>query len=306
MDRRIRQTATASPAEPGGLPLTLGKNVSLRDIKGDDITDIIKTKRKQHPVAARYLFRVLSPFFMHCVQERYISISPMYGLKPPPPPESRDRVLSADEIKCIWKATSTGAAFDSFHRVLLLTGQRRNEVSGMRWTEIDTKTGTWVIPGDRTKNGREHIVHLSDQVLAILGTTPVIDSDYVFTTPIIKGQIRKEITPVSGYGRAKARLDRSIGFDDWTLHDLRRTFITISNEQKLAAPHVIEAAVNHLTGAAKAGVAGVYNRAAYLDDRRELFNAWGDYVEALVAPKRETQESVPSNVIPLRAVASAH
>jgi integrase len=171
--------------------------------------------------------------------------------------------------------------------MLLLTGQRRNEVSGMKWSEIDTKTGTWVIPSLRTKNKREHIVYLSDQALMILGRMPVLESDYVFTTTLI--------SPLSGYGRAKERLDKELEIPHWTLHDLRRTFVTISNERGLADPHVIEAAVNHLTGAAKAGVAGVYNRAAYLTERQQLFKAWGEYIEGLVTPKAEQPK--PANII---------
>ena len=269
----------------------LGASTAIRDITKSDIISLIDKIEKDYPVSARYTFACLRPFFSWCVSRQYIPLSPMTGLESPAVPESRDRVLSADEIKVFWKATGQlGYPWLGFYRLLLLTGQRRDEVSGMRWTEIDTRTGTWVIPKERTKNGKEHIVHLSDQALIILAMLPNIDNDYVFTTTMI--------TPISGYGRAKERLDKLMPTDKpWRIHDLRRTFVTLSHENDLAQPHVIEAAINHLTGVAKAGVAGTYNRAAYLKERRELFDSWGSYVSDLVEP-RPAAMSTASNVLP--------
>jgi hypothetical protein len=102
-------------------------------------------------------------------------------------------------------------------------------------------------------------------------------SDFVFTTT---GE-----TPVSGLGKAKARLElatkANAGGDTlphWTLHDLRRTAVTVMNEKLGIAPHVVEAVVNHISGQAKAGVADVYNRALYLDDRRRALESWAAYL----------------------------
>jgi integrase len=169
--------------------------------------------------------------------------------------------------------------------VLLLTGQRRAEVAGMMWTElhgIDSNAAYWEIPGSRTKNKQRHIVPLSRAVWQILQTMPRA-SDFVFTTT--------GATPVSGFGKVKARLDafhqrqyEDCGFKPmapWTLHDLRRTMVTIMNEKLEVAPHVVEAIVNNASGAAKAGVAGVYNRALYLEARRDALSKWEDYLAAL-------------------------
>ena len=99
---------------------------------------------------------------------------------------------------------------------------------------------------------------------------------------------------MSGFGKAKARLDERIdemrrldGLDPmplWTLHDLRRTMVTVMNEKLGFAPHVVEAVVNHMSGLAKAGVAGVYNRALYFDERRRALQEWADYVNGLGDP----------------------
>jgi integrase len=259
---------------------TLKKDTAIRDITKEDISSIIKTKKRKHPIAARYLFRVLSPFFSYCVQEGYIPLSPMIGMKPPPASDSGERSLSEAEIVSFWKATDgNDCLFDPFHRLLLLTGQRRDEVSGMAWSEIDTKTGEWTIPAKRAKNKSEHVVYLCDLALQILGTLPVTDNDLIFTTT--------GITPISGYGRAKERLDAELDIPHWTLHDLRRTFDTQSGENELASDTVIDAALNHK----KRGLRKVYNRAQYLRQRRELFVAWGEYIDSLVSPRTKMQSN---------------
>jgi hypothetical protein len=101
-------------------------------------------------------------------------------------------------------------------------------------------------------------------------------------------------TPISGFGKVKARLDLRINKqrrDDctdplapWTLHDLRRTMVTVMNEKLGIAPHVVEAVVNHMSGLAKAGVAGVYNRALYLEDRKRALALWESWLRDLSAP----------------------
>jgi integrase len=152
----------------------------------------------------------------------------------------------------------------------------------MEWKELNLDKNTWTIPGARTKNGKEHIVHLSAQSLSIIHSLPK-NGNYVFPSS-------KTTTPISAFADAKEALDKLMPTETpWRIHDLRRTFVTLAGENNLADPHVIEAAVNHLSGVAKAGVAGVYNRAQYLDQRRELFNAWSDYVSGLVVPKRAPQ-----------------
>ncbi len=155
----------------------------------------------------------------------------------------------------------------------------------MRWSELrelSTDGAIWEIPGERTKNKRKQLVPLVPAAREILLHLPR-SSDLVFTTT---GE-----TPVSGLGKAKARLDDatntkalSSGSDvlpPWTLHDLRRTMVTMMNEKLDVAPHVVEAVINHISGQAKAGVAGVYNRALYLDDRRRALEAWAAYLGRL-------------------------
>ena len=104
-----------------------------------------------------------------------------------------------------------------------------------------------------------------------------LTTDLLFTT---NGK-----TSYSGWSRSKERLDHRCKVEDWCLHDARRTFVTHMNEQGVE-PHVVEAVVNHVSGASKAGVAGVYNRAQYLPDRTRALQRWSRHVLRLVARAR--------------------
>jgi integrase len=152
----------------------------------------------------------------------------------------------------------------------------------MRWSELrnlDTDGAIWEIPGHRTKNKQTHLVPLPRGAKAVILEQPPI-GDLVFSTT---GD-----TSVSGFGKAKARLDDRISalretdgllpIASWTLHDLRRTMVTMMNERLGIAPYIVEAVVNHVSGLSKAGVAGVYNRALYLDDRRTALTKWADFL----------------------------
>ena len=185
----------------------------------------------------------------------------------------------------LWRALDGFAGpFGPLFKVLLLTGQRRSEVAGMRWDELrglGTDAAVWDLPAGRSKNGQAHLVPLAPAVQAVLAAVPQT-STLVFTTT--------NSTAVSGFSRAKSLLDSRVAalrsteglppLSCWTLHDLRRTMVTIMNERLGVPPHVVEAVVNHMNGHAKRGVAGVYNRALYLTDRCEALRAWAEWVEA--------------------------
>lgn len=187
------------------------------------------------------------------------------------PERARERVLSRDELKAIWHATDEPGDHNAIVRLLLLTGQRRQEVGGMSWPEVDLEKAVWTIPSERTKNRRVHEVPLSPLAMDVLaGLMGRFDRAFVFG--IGNG-------PFSGWSRAKARLDRKSGVQNWTLHDLRRTFVTEMAEIGVQ-PHVIEAIVNHTSGH-KAGVAGVYNRAVYAREKRSALDRWSDEIGRL-------------------------
>jgi integrase len=193
--------------------------------------------------------------------------------KAPRSETARHRLLSSDELRLLWTHLDESSPFGDIVRLLILTGQRRSEVAAMRWDEI--KGEQWELPPERTKNKLPHIVPLSPSVLAIVERREQL-GEFVFTTT--------GTSPFSGFSRSKERLDGRLGFTDWILHDLRRTFVTRLNELGIP-PHVVEACVNHVSGVAKAGVAGVYNKAEYLPERRAAMERWTTVLQGIVAGK---------------------
>ncbi|HEY1888252.1 MAG TPA: site-specific integrase [Roseiarcus sp.] len=223
---------------------------------------------------------------------------------PTAPAVRRDRVLSDDEIRLVWAATEEPGAFNAIVRALLLTGQRREEVSALTWAEIDEVISGWTLSGARTKNGKPHLVPLSEQMRALLRAQPRREgTDLVF--PGEKGVF-------SGWSKSKARLDQDIAarlrknaeeqgldpsevrtLDGWTLHDLRRTVAT--GLQKLGVRlEVTEAILNHVAGS-RAGIVGVYQRHDWADEKRAALTAWGAHVEAILEKR-----AAPDNVTQLR------
>jgi integrase len=229
----------------------------------------------------------LRKFFGWCAERDIIGTVPTDRIRSPHPEVKRDRVLTEEELRYVVRAVDCEQSiFRPLIRILLLTGQRRAEVAGMLWSELrdlECDKAWWEIPGQRTKNKHTHLVPLSRTVRDLLLQLPRV-GDFIFTTT---GE-----TPVSGFGKMKARLDARIysmrqsdglgQLPPWTLHDLRRTLVTVMNEKLGIAPHVVEAVVNHASGSAKAGVAGVYNRALYLEDRRRALNAWESWLTSQV------------------------
>ncbi len=195
-------------------------------------------------------------------------------------------MLSDAEIAKLWPAFGElGYPFGDACKLLLLTGGRRAEIGGMKWSEIEGDK--WTLPGERTKNGNPHLVPLSSITREILDGLPRMDGlDLVFTGPGGKS--------ISQWSRPKEKLDALSGVTGWRLHDLRRTLVTGMNEALNIEPHVIEAVVNHQSGTAKAGVAGIYNRAQYIKQRRVALESWAKHVMGIVSGAAE------SNVVSLR------
>lgn len=229
------------------------------------------------PVRANRALAAIKRLMSWCVDRGLLEVSPIAGLQAPAKEIARERVLGDEELISCWKtAREEGFPFSAFVQTLLLTGQRRGEVAGMRWSEIDFDNGIWTIPAQRAKNGNSHVVPLAPSVVTILKSVPrFLKSDLVFTTT--------GTSAISGFGRLKRRLEDAIGLEaeDWRLHDVRRTVAT--NMAMLGIqPHIIEAVLNH-RGGIISGVAAVYNRHAYREEKREALEQWASHVSALVA-----------------------
>lgn len=214
--------------------------------------------------------------------------NPVIGTEAPAEERRRDRVLSPAELVAVWNAGEDRGEFGTIVRLLALTGARRNEIAGLRWSELDLDRALWTLPADRSKNGREHEVPLSRQALALLGARERI-GEFVFG--------RGGRAPFSGYSRSKERLDEALGeaVAPFVMHDIRRSVVTHMVEIGIA-PNVVEACINHLSGH-KGGVAGIYNRASYREPKQAALQAWADHLQALIDGREPA-----SNVVALPAL----
>jgi integrase len=224
------------------------------------------------PVSRNRARSALSSFFSWCVAEGLLEANPVIGTAKADEGGSRERVLTQDELKQIWHTLpEVNASFADIVRLLLLSGQRRNEIGKLQWSEVDLARKMIILAPARTKNSRQHEVPLSRQALAILARLPRRNStDFLFGG---RG--------FNHWDRCKQALDQRAGIAPWRLHDLRRTCATGMAELGIL-PHVIETTLNHVSGH-KAGVAGIYNRAKYADEMRSALQRWADHVDKITA-----------------------
>lgn len=226
------------------------------------------------PYGANRSRAALSALFAWSIGEGLAGANPVVGTNKATDEIARNRVLSGNEAGLIWRHAGTGQ-YGAIVRLLLLTGQRREEVAAMQWPELDLDKGIWSLPASRTKNALPHDVPLSDvaiDLLAARGRQP--RRDLVFG---------EGVGPFQGWSNAKSALDKrlqSAGMTaPWRLHDLRRTAATGMADLGVQ-PHVVEAVLNHVSGH-KSGVAGIYNRAAYASEKRAALALWASHVMAL-------------------------
>ena len=243
--------------------------------------------RESGQVAAARARTALSGMFSWAMAHGFCEANPTVGTAKPKEPPSRERTLSDQELLAVWRA----AGDDDFGRIvklLALTGQRRTEVGGMCWSEIDLGGSTWVIPKERAKNKREHKVPLAELALNVIRAVPtVVGRDLLFGARTNRG--------FTSWNEHKRKLDARLGDQvrPWTLHDLRRTFCTRLADLGVL-PHVIEVAVNHQSGH-KRGPAGIYNRSKYAAAVQKAVFLWDRHVTALIEG-REERKVVPDPV----------
>jgi integrase len=239
-----------------------------------DIAARLEEIRVGHgPISANRARTYLSSAFTWAMRQGFAENNPVLGTEPPAAEAERDRVLSSDELAIVWRVCDDAGEFGIIVRLLMVLGQRRDEVACMAWSELSDDR--WVIPAARAKNKIEHEVLLPWQAIALLPEQRA-GRDFVF------GRGKRGF---SGFSRCKARLDATIARDaampPWTLHDLRRSAVTHMHEIGLA-PHVVEAIVNHVSGH-RGGIAGTYNKAAYREPKRVGLQRFADWLEATVA-----------------------
>jgi integrase len=293
-------------SENGGEVLSRWGSRTVHEIKRRDVHELLdRIVSRGAPVTANRVLAAIRKMFGWAASRDIITVSPCIGVTPPTAEISRDRILTDDELRLVWRgATAIGWPFGPMVQELILTLQRRDEVSGMARKELKPQDHNWIIPKERTKNGIEHEVPMSSAAWALLQGLPKIGkAGFVFT---VTGE-----TPVSGFSRAKDRLDAEIlkitradavqagkrpdeaePLPHWTLHDLRRTGASGMARLGIQLP-VIEKILNHTSGSFR-GVAGVYQRHSFSDEKRKAMEAWASFVQSVVSDTRA------ANVIALR------
>ena len=287
-------------------------NKPLPKITRDDLWPIFDAIPAAKRGMKRAVFAYASTLFSWAMKERgIISENPLRAMAKPDAPEARDTVLTDDDLADLWRATDKLVKpFGSFFRLLVLTAQRRSEVAGMMWGELDRDAATWTIPATRAKNKAVHIVPLSDSVideldrLALAVQVKARINDLVATKWPKSGPVLSTYgrTPISGFTKVKAALDLAIAeargdkenpapMTAWRIHDLRRTVAT--GFQRLGIRfEVTEAVLNHLSGS-RSGVAGIYQKHDWKDEKRTALDAWARHVATITADRADADNVVP-------------
>jgi len=268
-------------------PTALGKK-PLAEVRRADVVELLDDLQNKKGYAAQ-VNRVRSQIlaaFNWAIEREKIDVNPASGIKKRKGIEkSRDRVLTDDELRAIWRAADgLLEPSRSLVRAWILTGQRRDEVRCMAWTEIDLTRAIWTLPAARNKGKRDHEIPLAPAMGALLNALPRRGKP-VFT--IDGGR------PYAGQKRLKQILDRESGVSGWTFHDFRRTAST-----GMAALHVPQDTIDRVLNHAKGTLAGTYNRYDYLDQKRKALDAWAERVAFIVGDARDAV-----NVVPIRLTA---
>jgi integrase len=286
---RLKQGSYVRDLQPhfGARPVT--------SITRQEIRSVVMKKAEQHPVGANRLLSLIRRVCNWLIENEHLTVNPCAGIKPPGGSEAkRARTLNADEIRWLSQALNKQPEpWRSGVGLLLLTGQRRNEVFGMAYSELELHEDAprWIIPRGRVKNMLAHVVPLAPAAVRIIrGIGDTNGSPFLFPAqPWLRlpGQSDAKRTPskhkaVSGFSRAQKRLVNAVQQEaekdrpghqvpHWTLHDLRRTVVTGLNALRIEF-RVVEATVNHISGTGKAGVAGVYDTYERIHEKRDALN----------------------------------
>jgi integrase len=278
--RQFRETARLVDRE-----LTpFWRDLPVTEISSRLIKDRVAEVAERSPSVAWSVLRVIKTLFGWLAEREHIPASPAATIRPKKligERRPRQRILSDAEIVSFWRATDAlGRPYRQYYRLLLLTGLRRDELAGAKWSEVDLGKKLFSVPPERFKSDCVHLVPLSDAAIRLIDELPQL-GEYLFT---ISGE-----RPIGGFDHHKKRLDRGMGVSDWVVHDLRRTCRT--GLAKLRVPeNIAEMAIGHSHGGP---LQRTYNLHNHLDEIRDALSLWSRHVVSLVDPNH------PSNVVPL-------
>lgn len=242
--------------------------LKLDTVTRREIASMLSTIAEKHgDVSADRARAALSAFFAWAMREGLCEANPVIGTNVYAGATSRDRKLTDAELAAVWLALDRND-YGDIVRLLILTGQRSDEIAKLRRSEVHDRVLD--LPAERTKNGRPHIVPLSDIAYQVI--EPHLGRDWLFG---------RRGTGFSGWSKEKKLLDAKLKIPAWQLRDIRRTVATGMAELGVE-PHIVEACLNHVSGH-KAGVAGIYNKATYLPPKTAALSLWENHVATIVA-----------------------
>ncbi len=257
----------------------------LVEITRGHVRQMLAVVEPEYPVAANRALARLRAVFNWGAERDLVATDPTLGIKRPTKERPVSRILSDEELAAVWRATD-GLKYPAqqFARLLILTGQRRDDVRLMHWREIDLSLGDWTIPAERYKSDRAHLVPLTDAMIEMLRAMPFRDRGGYVLSPN-GGEI-----PYGNVVRPKHATDKASGVTGWTWHDLRRTLRTGLSRLGIR-PDISERVIGHAVGGR---LGATYDTHEFRDEKLAALEAWGAHVRAIV-------EGEPSaNVVSLR------
>ena len=247
----------------------------IGEVKRSDVVRLHdRVTDENGPIAANRVVELLGSIFSwHATRTDDFRSPIVRGMTTAEP--SRDRVLSDEELRAVWRATAEGV-YGALIRFLLLTGARRNEASEMTWAEV--AEGMWVLPAARNKVGQELARPLSLMAQEVLGDLER-RGEFVFSR-------RNGVRPIGGLAELKVELDRVSGVSDWVHHDIRRTARSLLSRAGVPSD-IAELCLGHVLP----GIRQVYDRHKYIEEKRIAFEKLSALIASIVDPQ--------PNVIPL-------
>jgi integrase len=254
--------------------------VKIDAIRRTDIVRLLdKIEDERGPVMADKTLALLSKVFSwHASRSDEFRSPIVRGMRRSKPNErARERILTDDELRMVWKRTEVNGTFGAFVRFILLTSARRSEAAGMTWGEIDV--AVWTLPASRNKTKVDLVRPLSRMALDQLVDGSKTKAQFVFPT--------RNGKPITDFGKYKLEFDKASGVKGYTLHDLRRTARSLMSRAGVNAD-IAERCLGHVIG----GVRGIYDRHEYFEEKKRAFELLAGQIERIVNPQ--------ANVVPMR------
>jgi integrase len=270
------------------LPAWGSRNV--HEIARRDAIELLEDVAVDRPIMANRTHAVLSKFFKWLCERDVITASPMTGVSLPSKETARERTLDDDELRRLWLAAEAiGGPAGACVKLLMLTGQRKNEIARLTWGEVGGDV--LEIPASRMKGRKAHTLPLSTQALDIIASMPKLTPQVPRSKDYVFGPSPSGRSPIGHFDRVKRELDKHMaGVPHWTIHDIRRSTATGLARIGTALP-TIEKILAHTKGSF-AGVVATYQRHSFVEEMRIALQRWGDHLEMLISGKREPAKVV--------------